>query len=213
MRNHIRSNAHILASVLVVLHLLAVAFHIVAILPVLAWRQATTQRGAKSRLSANPRRITAYVVLLTWKRLLGSLTAAPIRPPLIAFQRFHRSAGSPTLRSGNSSAIGHLGLLALVRAYLTGPYKPPDDRKKERLLISNPYRAVGSRPEHLRIVAVPSGSENEYILVTEDMPVQRGLRRHGRAGPCSRWRPKRSQRPGRPRRRQPCAGSWPALRP
>ncbi len=155
--------------------------------------------GAKSRYSANPLRITAYVVVLTRKHLLGPLTAAPIRPPLIAFHRFHRSADSPTRRSGKTSAIGHWGWLAPLRAHLTAPYKPPDDRKKQRLLISTSYRAVGSRPEHLRIVAVPSGSENLYILVAEDIPVQRGLRRLGRAGPCSRWRPKRSQRPGRPR--------------
>ena len=70
-----------LASVLVVLNLLAFAFHTVAMLAVLAWRNAMVARGARYRFFEHLRTITAYVVFLNWEQLLGSITDAAIRPP------------------------------------------------------------------------------------------------------------------------------------
>jgi hypothetical protein len=70
-----------LASVLVVLNLLAFAFHTAAMLAVLAWRQAVIPRGATYRFFEHLRTITAYVVFQDWDHLLRSITAAAIRPP------------------------------------------------------------------------------------------------------------------------------------
>ena len=70
-----------LASVLVVLNLLAFAFHTAAMLAVLAWRQAVIARGATYRFFEHLRTITAYVVFQDWDHLLRSITAAAIRPP------------------------------------------------------------------------------------------------------------------------------------
>ncbi len=70
---------------------------------------------------------------------------------------------------------------ALIRAYQADPYKPPEDREKQRLLISNAYRALSSMPGHPGIVGVrdffPSEAEDKYFLVTEDVPGQ-ALRVH-----------------------------------
>ena len=70
---------------------------------------------------------------------------------------------------------------ALIRAYQADPYKRPEEREKQRLLISNAYRALSSMPGHPSIVAVrdffPSEAEDKYFLVTEDMPGQ-ALRVH-----------------------------------
>ena len=70
---------------------------------------------------------------------------------------------------------------ALVRAYQADPYRPPDEREKQRLLISNAYRALSSMPGHPSIVGVreffPSEAEDRYFLVTEDVPGQ-ALRLH-----------------------------------
>ena len=72
-------------------------------------------------------------------------------------------------------------LTALIRAYQADPYKPPEEREKQRLLISNAYRALSSMPGHPSIVGVrdffPSEAEDKYFLVTEDMPGQ-ALRVH-----------------------------------
>ena len=70
-----------LASVLVVLNLLAFAFHTVAMLAVLAWHRAMVARGARYRFFEHLRTITAYVVFQSWESLLGSITDAAIRPP------------------------------------------------------------------------------------------------------------------------------------
>ena len=70
-----------LASVLVVLNLLAFAFHTAATLAALAWRQAVIARGATYRFFEHLRTITAYVVFQDWDHLLRSITAAAIRPP------------------------------------------------------------------------------------------------------------------------------------
>ena len=70
-----------LASVLVVLNLLAFAFHTAAMLAVLAWRQAVIARGATYRFFEHLRTITAYVIFQDWDHLLRSITAAAIRPP------------------------------------------------------------------------------------------------------------------------------------
>jgi serine/threonine protein kinase len=70
---------------------------------------------------------------------------------------------------------------ALVRAYQADPYQPPEEREKQRLLISNAYRALSSMPGHPSIVGVrdffPSEGEDRYFLVTEDVPGQ-ALRLH-----------------------------------
>jgi len=62
---------------------------------------------------------------------------------------------------------------ALVRAYQADPYKPPEEREKQRRLISNAYRALSSMPGHPSIVSVrdffPSEAEDKYFLVTEDV--------------------------------------------
>jgi serine/threonine protein kinase len=69
----------------------------------------------------------------------------------------------------------------LVRAYQADPYKPPEEREKQRLLISTAYRALSSMPGHPSIVGVrdffPSEAEDKYFLVTEDVPGQ-ALRVH-----------------------------------
>jgi hypothetical protein len=70
-----------LASVLVVLNLLAFAFHTAARLAVLAWREAVIARGAAYRFFEHLRTITAYVVFETWDHLLRSIAAAAVRPP------------------------------------------------------------------------------------------------------------------------------------
>jgi hypothetical protein len=70
-----------LASVLVVLNLLAFAFHTAARLAVLAWREAVIARGATYRFFEHLRTVTVYVVFQNWDHLLRSIAAAAIRPP------------------------------------------------------------------------------------------------------------------------------------
>ena len=70
-----------LASVLVVLNLLAFAFHTAARLAVLAWREAVVARGATFRFFEHLRTVTVYVVFEDWDHLLRSIAAAAIRPP------------------------------------------------------------------------------------------------------------------------------------
>lgn len=70
-----------LASVLVVLNLLAFAFHTTARLAVLAWRDAVVARGTTGRFFEHLRTVTAYVVFETWDHLLRSIAAAAVRPP------------------------------------------------------------------------------------------------------------------------------------
>jgi hypothetical protein len=70
-----------LASVLVTLNLLAFAFHTVARVAVLAWRDAVVARGATYRFFEHLRTITAYVVFESWDHLLRSIEAAAMRPP------------------------------------------------------------------------------------------------------------------------------------
>lgn len=70
---------------------------------------------------------------------------------------------------------------ALVRAYQADPYRPPEEREKQKLLISTAYRALSSMPGHPGIVGVreffTSEGEDRYFLVTEDVPGQ-ALRLH-----------------------------------
>ena len=70
---------------------------------------------------------------------------------------------------------------ALVRAYQADPYKPPEEREQQKLLISTAYRALSSMPGHPGIVGVreffTSEGEDKYFLVTEDVPGQ-ALRLH-----------------------------------
>lgn len=70
---------------------------------------------------------------------------------------------------------------ALIRAYQADPYSPPPEREKQKLLISNAYRALSSMPGHPNVVGVreffPSEAEDKYFLVTEDVPGQ-ALRLH-----------------------------------
>ena len=70
-----------LASLLVVLNLLAFAFHSAARLAVLAWREAVAARGATYRFFEHLRTVTVYVVFQDWDHLLRSIAAAAIRPP------------------------------------------------------------------------------------------------------------------------------------
>jgi hypothetical protein len=70
-----------LASVFVVLNLIAFAFHSVSMLAVLAWKQAVTARGAAYRFFEHLRTIVVYVVFENWDHLLRSIAAAAIRPP------------------------------------------------------------------------------------------------------------------------------------
>src|SRR5690349_11756602 len=70
-----------LASVLVVLNLLAFAYHTVASLAVLAWRMALAAKGATYRFFEHLRTITTYVVFQDWAHLLHSIAQADIRPP------------------------------------------------------------------------------------------------------------------------------------
>ena len=70
-----------LASVLVVLNLLAFAYHTVASLAVLAWREAVAAKGATYRFFEHLRTITAYAVFQDWPHLLRSIAEAAIRPP------------------------------------------------------------------------------------------------------------------------------------
>lgn len=69
----------------------------------------------------------------------------------------------------------------LVRAYQADPYKPAEEREKQRLLISNAYRALSSMPGHPSILGVrdffSNEAEDRYFLVTEDVPGQ-ALRLH-----------------------------------
>jgi hypothetical protein len=70
-----------LASVLVVLNLLAFAYHTVAALAVLAWRTALAAKGAVYRFFEHLRTITTYVVFQNWAHLLHAIADADIRPP------------------------------------------------------------------------------------------------------------------------------------
>jgi serine/threonine protein kinase len=69
----------------------------------------------------------------------------------------------------------------LVRAYQADPYRPPEERQQQRLLISTAYRALSAMPGHPNLVGVrdffPSEAEDRYYLVTEDVPGQ-ALRVH-----------------------------------
>ena len=66
---------------LVVLNLLAFAYHTVASLAVLAWRMALAAKGATCRFFEHLRTITTYVVFQNWAHLLHSVAQADIRPP------------------------------------------------------------------------------------------------------------------------------------
>jgi hypothetical protein len=70
-----------LASVMVVLNLLAFAYHTLAALAVSAWRAAVVAKGATYRFFEHLRTITTYVVFQDWPHLLRSITEANIRPP------------------------------------------------------------------------------------------------------------------------------------
>ena len=70
-----------LASVLVVLNLLAFAYHTVASLAVSAWQAAMAAKGATYRFFEHLRTITTYVVFQDWPHLLRSIEDGAIRPP------------------------------------------------------------------------------------------------------------------------------------
>jgi hypothetical protein len=70
-----------LASVLVVLNLLAFGFHTAARWTVLAWREAVIAKGATYRYFEHLRTITVYIVFESWNHLLRSIADAAIRPP------------------------------------------------------------------------------------------------------------------------------------
>jgi hypothetical protein len=70
-----------LASVLVVLNLLAFAFHTAASLAVLAWCEAIIARGANYPFFEHLRTVTVHIVFQDWNHLPRSIAAAAIRPP------------------------------------------------------------------------------------------------------------------------------------
>lgn len=70
-----------LASVFLVLNLLAFAFHTVAQLSVLAWRNAMAACGARYRYFEHLRTITAYIVFDDWPHLLHTIIDPKAQPP------------------------------------------------------------------------------------------------------------------------------------
>ena len=70
-----------LASLLVTLNLLAFALHTLAILAVLAWRNAVAARGATYSFFEHLRTITAYFVFPNWDYLLNAIADPKARPP------------------------------------------------------------------------------------------------------------------------------------
>lgn len=70
-----------LATVFVTLNLLAFAFHTVAQLCVLAWRNAMAASGARYRFFEHLRTITAYIVFDGWEHILNAITDPKARPP------------------------------------------------------------------------------------------------------------------------------------
>ncbi|MGH9777348.1 MAG: ISNCY family transposase [Candidatus Acidiferrales bacterium] len=70
-----------LASLLVSLNLLAFALHTLAILALLAWRNAVAARGARYAFFEHLRTITAYLVFPNWGCLLNAIADPKVRPP------------------------------------------------------------------------------------------------------------------------------------
>ncbi|WP_295445584.1 ISNCY family transposase [uncultured Thiodictyon sp.] len=70
-----------LASVLVTLNLMAFAFHTIANLTVLAWREAVAARGATYEFFQHLRTITVYIVFPDWPTLLHTIAHPKARPP------------------------------------------------------------------------------------------------------------------------------------
>jgi hypothetical protein len=70
-----------LASLLVTFNLLAFAFHTVATLSVLAWRNAVAARGTKHDFFQHLRTVTAYIIFPDWQILLLAITDPKARPP------------------------------------------------------------------------------------------------------------------------------------
>ena len=70
-----------LANVFLALNLLAFAFHTVAQLCVLAWRDAIATCGARYRFFEHLRTITAYIVFDDWPHLLNTIIDPKARPP------------------------------------------------------------------------------------------------------------------------------------
>ena len=70
-----------LANVLVTLNLLAFAYHTVAQLCVLAWRNAMATWVARYHFFEQLRGITAYIVFADWADLLETIANPKARPP------------------------------------------------------------------------------------------------------------------------------------
>jgi hypothetical protein len=70
-----------LASLLVTFNLLAFAFHTVATLSVLAWRNAIAARGTRHDFFQHLRTVTAYIIFPDWQILLLAITDPKARPP------------------------------------------------------------------------------------------------------------------------------------
>jgi hypothetical protein len=70
-----------LASVLVTLNLLAFAYHTVAELCVLAWRNAMATWVARYHFFEQLRGVTAYIVFANWADLLATIANPKARPP------------------------------------------------------------------------------------------------------------------------------------
>jgi len=70
-----------LASVFLVLNLLAFAFHTVAQLCLVAWRDAMAACGARYQFFEHLRTITAYIVFDDWQHLLNTIIDPDAQPP------------------------------------------------------------------------------------------------------------------------------------
>jgi hypothetical protein len=70
-----------LANLLVTFNLLAFAFHTVATLSVLAWRNAIAARGTKRDFFQHLRTVTAYIIFADWPVLLLAITDPKARSP------------------------------------------------------------------------------------------------------------------------------------
>src|SRR3954470_10237430 len=70
-----------LPNLLVTFNLLAFAFHTVATLSVLAWRNAIAARGTKRDFFQHLRTVTAYIIFADWQVLLLAITDPKARSP------------------------------------------------------------------------------------------------------------------------------------
>lgn len=144
-------------------------------------KAATFFQNATRIPAGKSKNITGHHAIIR-KALLGVARARPGAQLFGHWQVVEKLGGTDTYveyRAFNT-IVGPRST-ALVRAYQADPYKPQDEREKQKLLISAAYRTLSSMPGHPGIVGVreffTSESEDKYFLVTEDVPGQ-ALRLH-----------------------------------